>query len=521
MSPARARQAGVCLHITSLPGPYGIGELGRAARDWIDALAAARLSVWQFLPTGPTGFGDSPYQPLSTFAGNELLIDIGNLLKLELIDPADTAGLREMPTEHVDFGKLIPVKSGLLTRAAANFEARAGAALRAERDAFVAAHDESWLHDYALFRALKADHEQRPWTEWEAPLMRRDPPALARASREFAVQIEHSKTLQFLFARQWYALHQYARERNVTLFGDMPIYIALDSADAWAHPELLLTDSTGRPALVAGVPPDYFSADGQLWGNPLYDWHYHEQHGFAWWQQRLAHACRQADLVRIDHFRGFDAFWAIPADSPTARHGEWLIGPGDSLFTALRTTLGELPLVAEDLGIITASVEDLRDRQNLPGMRVLQFELTGESFSADALPANSVCYTGTHDNDTTAGWFRGSPSDLRSAGQIAADQLTILQRTHGNPDTIAADVIRTAFASPAWLALAPAQDYLGLGSEARLNTPGTTEGNWQWRLNAQLPGELIDTIAGWVAASARCNNSNPAARVNQAPDQPA
>ncbi len=350
--------------------------------------------------------------------------------------------------------------------------------------------------------------------------MRRDPPALARAGREFALQIEHSKTLQFLFTRQWSALHRYAQERSVTLFGDMPIYIALDSADAWAHPELLLTDSDGKPALVAGVPPDYFSAEGQLWGNPLYDWHYHEQHGFAWWQQRLAHACRQADLVRIDHFRGFDSFWAIPADSPTARHGEWLTGPGDSLFTALRAALGELPLVAEDLGIITPSVEALRDRQNLPGMRVLQFELTAEHFSADTLPVNSVCYTGTHDNDTTAGWFRGSPSDLRNADEIAADQFTILKRTGGNPDTIAGDVIRTAFASPAWLALAPAQDYLNLGSEARLNTPGTTEGNWQWRLSTGLAGNLIETVAGWVTASARCSGLDTAARANARPDRP-
>jgi 4-alpha-glucanotransferase len=333
--------------------------------------------------------------------------------------------------------------------------------------------------------------------------MRREAPALARASREHSEQITHSKTLQFLFARQWSALHRYARERNITLFGDMPIYIALDSADAWGHPELLLTDSDGTPTLVAGVPPDYFSADGQLWGNPLYDWHYHEQHGFAWWQRRLAHACRQADLVRIDHFRGFESFWAIPADAPTARHGHWLAGPGDTLFAALRSTLGELPLVAEDLGIITPAVEALRDRQNLPGMRVLQFELTAESFAAGALPVSSVCYTGTHDNDTTAGWFRGSPNDLRSADQIAADQATILERTGGSPETIAADVINTAFATPAWLAIAPLQDYLGLGSEARLNRPGTTEGNWQWRLKTALSGEVIEAIAGQVEASGR------------------
>ena len=460
------KQAGVCLHLTSLPGNYGIGELGAAAHDFIDVLAAMNLSVWQFLPTGPTAFGDSPYQPLSAFAGNEMLIDMENLVELSLLKRTEVDVLRHLPAASVDYGRLIPLKSKLLTQAAANFERWAGAELKAQFEQFIGHNDKSWLHDYALFRALKDHHQQRPWTEWDPAYSRRDSAALRQFAGNHVQQISTVKILQFLFDRQWATLRDYATRRGITLFGDMPIYIALDSAD------------------------------GQLWGNPLYDWDYHASHGFAWWVERLTHASALNDLTRIDHFRGFDSYWAIPAEATTARQGSWEPGPGDAIFTAVRAALGDLPIVAEDLGIITPEVDKLRDRQGLPGMRVMQFDIVADYFRLDAIAENCVCYTGTHDNDTTVGWFHGSPGDQRSAAAILADQHLILARTHGHANSIHTDVIRLAFDSNARLAIAPLQDYLGLGSEARFNIPGTSNNNWRWRLQpGQLTAAFIDAIA--------------------------
>jgi len=502
------KRAGVCLHITSLPGPYGIGEIGRSARDFVDTMNKMRLRVWQFLPLGPTAYGDSPYQPLSTFAGNEMLIDIGDLVARGLLTEEEVEPLTRLPCDFVDYGALIPVKNRLLRIAAGRFEERADADLRAECDAFVARHEGAWLHDYALYRILKAQHDEKPWPQWDPCYVHRDPAALAGLKSGANAEIAAIKVIQFLFHRQWQALRRCAHEHGITLFGDMPIYIALDSADAWAHPEILNIDRDGHPAAVAGVPPDYFSEDGQLWGNPLYDWDVHAANQYRWWVDRLRAATELADIVRIDHFRGFEGYWAVPADSETARNGAWMPGPGDALFDAMRDALGHLPIVAENLGVITPEVEALRERHRLPGMVVLQFTVADPDFELCNVEENSVVYTGTHDNDTTVGWFTGSPRDIRSRAEIEATQQAALSMTVGTPETIHDDMIRAAFSTDARLAVAPLQDYLGLGSEARINVPGTTGNNWRWRVSGmQLSNAICEHVAGLVRASGRAVDS--------------
>lgn len=498
------RRAGVCMHLTSLPGPYGIGELGKAAQSFIDAMRQMQLSVWQFLPVGPTAYGDSPYQPLSTFAGNEMLVDIGNLVEQKLLTKAEVAELTTLPQEYVDYGALIPLKTRLLNTAASRFSNAASADVLADYRVFLDRNDAAWLHDYALFRILKSRHDDRPWPEWRAEYVRRDADSLRALEHAAREQIESLKIIQFLFFSQWHALREYAHAQGVLLFGDMPIYIAGDSADAWADPELLKLDDHGHPHAVAGVPPDYFSEDGQLWGNPLYDWKRHADSGFQWWIDRLRATSELVDLVRIDHFRGFESYWAIPADAETARNGRWEPGPGDAIFVAIREALGTLPIIAEDLGVITPEVEGLRDRHAMPGMRVLQFDVGGEGFALDDIGRNSVCYTGTHDNDTTVGWFRGSPDDMRSDDEIRQTQDAVLALTGGSPKTVHTDLIRAAFSTDACMAIAPLQDFLGLGSEARTNTPGKPGGNWRWRLNdTQLTAEFCDNVALMVKKSGR------------------
>jgi 4-alpha-glucanotransferase len=500
----RQRQAGVCLHITSLPGPYGIGEIGAAARQFIDHMVKMGLSVWQFLPLGPTAYGDSPYQPLSTFAGNEMLIDIGNLIHLGLLDEDEVKELTTLPKEHVDYGALIPIKNRLLYHAAGRFELRVRKAIAEDFRRFLERNDAEWLHDYALFRILKTKHRERPWPEWRPEFVHRDADALARVERQEAHRLRAIKIIQYLFFRQWSELRDYAHERGVTLFGDMPIYIALDSSDAWANREILRLDEDGRPDAVAGVPPDYFAEDGQLWGNPLYDWDKHAADGYSWWVDRLRATAELTDLVRIDHFRGFEAYWAIPADAETARTGAWEPGPCDAIFNAMREALGNLPIVAENLGVITPAVEGLRERFRMPGMYVLQFDVCDPEFSLDDVDENSVCYTGTHDNDTTIGWFHGSPDDIRSKEEIHHARRSVLSMTGGSARTVHTDLIRLAFSTRARLAIAPMQDYLGLGSEARTNVPGTLGGNWRWRLiDAQLTDEFCDNVASLVITSDR------------------
>jgi len=499
------KKAGVGMHFTSLPGPYGIGDIGDSALAFIDRLVSMNIGFWQFLPTGPTAYGDSPYQPLSAFAGNEMLIGIEPLVRLSLLENGEADALRALPAEYVDYGKLIPIKQALLTRAAERFAQVADTELKSAYEAFLALHERRWLGDYATYRILKTRHGERPWPEWEKPFVQRHPDVMRQFKLDHRVDIENVKITQFLFDQQWRKLRQYAHGNGISLFGDMPIYIALDSADAWAHPEILLIDKNGRPSHVAGVPPDYFSADGQLWGNPLYDWKYHESRGYQWWQERLQHAASQLDLVRIDHFRGFESFWAVPYGAETARGGEWWPGPGDGLFNALKTALGGLPIVAEDLGVITPEVDALRHRHRLPGMKVLQFEVGDPDFDVDDIGRNCVCYTGTHDNDTTVGWFKGGTDDTRTAEEIANDRKNVLKVTSGHEQTIHLDLVRLALNSQARLAVVPMQDFLGLGSDSRLNRPGTTANNWRWRATeAQLSAEFCRSIADLIKETARC-----------------
>lgn len=501
---AMRRQAGVYLHLTSLPGPYGIGEIGVAARAFVDTMRAMELSVWQFLPLGPTAYGDSPYQPLSTFAGNEMLVDIDDLIGLGLLVDDEVAELTTLPSSYVDYGTLIPIKNRLLNLAASRFDETVSETIQSEFTRFLERNDRAWLNDYATFRILKTSHGERPWPEWRPEFVHRDADALARLEIIESDRIRAIKIIQYLFFRQWFRLRDYAHAHGVTLFGDMPICIALDSSDAWANRDMLRIDDDGRPDHVAGVPPDYFSDDGQLWGNPLYDWSQHAADGYQWWVDRLRATSELADIVRIDHFRGFESYWAVPAAAETARDGAWEPGPGDAIFDAMKKALGTLPIVAEDLGVITPEVEGLRDRHNIPGMVVLQFDIGDHQFRLEAVSENSVCYTGTHDNDTTLGWFNGSPGDIRSSDEIRETQRAALAKTGGRAESIHTDLIRLAFSTNSHLAIAPMQDYLGLGSEARINTPGTSGGNWQWRvLDTQLSSELCDNIGSMVIASGR------------------
>ena len=498
------REAGVLMHITSLPGPYGIGEIGAHARAFVDRLCDMKLSVWQFLPTGPTAYGDSPYQALSTFAGNEMLIDIGELIELGLLAEDEVVDLTALPENFVDYGALIPIKNRLLDLAAERFNALANDELRAAYRSFLAANNERWLHDYAVFRILKSRHKERPWPEWEPEYVHRVPRAMQQLEDSAEKPIEHIKIIQCLFDYQWQGFRSYANRRGIRLFGDLPICIALDSADAWANREMLQMDRDGHPGHVAGVPPDYFSEDGQLWGNPLYAWEHHRQTGYAWWIDRLRASADLVDLVRIDHFRGFESYWSVPADSDTAKIGAWEPGPGDSLFDAMRDALGDLPIVAENLGVITPEVEALRERHDIPGMHVLQFDVSDEAIDINDFEANSVTYTGTHDNDTTVGWFRGSPGDIRTQEEIQRTQELALEKTGGAAETIHLDMIRTAFATNSKISIAPMQDYLGLGSEARINIPGTSSNNWRWRVrDAQLSDALCAGVAAMVEVAGR------------------
>lgn len=498
------RVAGVGMHFASLPGPYGIGDIGQSALSFLDSMNEMNIKVWQFLPTGPTAYGDSPYQPLSAFAGNENLIDIKPLLQAGLIRNDETSVLQELSAEFVDYGKLIPAKSGLLKLAAERFAGNVFADYKLGYEEFLHQFDAAWLDDYALFRVLKSRNGERAWPQWESKHALRDSLALQQVRNDSRRQMDQIKILQFLFHQQAKALHSRAREQGITLFSDMPIYIALDSADAWASPELLRIDKNGQPSHVAGVPPDYFSEDGQLWGNPLYDWDHHAETGFEWWVDRMRQASSMSDIVRIDHFRGFESYWSVPAESTTARNGEWQSGPGGELFTAMRAALGRLPIVAEDLGFITSQVHELRQMHDIPGMRVLQFDVNDPAFQIENIEENSVCYTGTHDNDTTVGWFQGGQDDIRDHHEIESSRENALRLTGGSPNTIHSDMIKLAFSSKARIAIAPMQDYLGLGSESRLNTPGTTHGNWRWRLPpGQLTPDRCESISNLVRDSSR------------------
>jgi 4-alpha-glucanotransferase len=475
------RSCGILLHPTSLPGRYGIGDLGDEAARFVDFLAEGRQGLWQVLPLGPTGYGDSPYQSFSAFAGNPLLVSPDRLVERGLLDRRDVAHPPRFSHERVEYGPVIEYKRELLARACERFRHDADTAMRREFAAFCSDAG-PWLETYVLFHAIKAWRGGEPWSEWEARLALRDPAALAEAAEALRVEVDSARVAQYLFFSQWRELREYAALRDVSIVGDAPIFVAYDSADVWANRELFKLDAHGRPLVVAGVPPDYFSETGQLWGNPIYDWRRMRETGFAWWIDRIRAALSTVDLLRIDHFRGFAACWEVPAGEPTAVDGSWVEVPGRELFEAVRDALGDPPILAEDLGIITPDVDALREEFGFPGMRVLQFGF-GEGAVSRNLPhnfdANSVVYTGTHDNDTTVGWFRsGKGRAARKERTYCRDYLNAGPEIHWS-------FIRAAYASVARTAIVPMQDALGLGSEARMNLPASSEGNWDWRMPAR------------------------------------
>ncbi len=486
------RAAGIILHPTSLPGPYGIGDLGPEAHRWVDWLASTGCGLWQVLPLNPTGYGDSPYQSFSAFAGNPYLVSPDLLAADGLLVDTDLADVPAFPPERVDYGAVIPWKVGLLDRA---YDRLVASGLRPDFDAFVTA-EAAWLDDFALFMALKDAHGGGAWTGWPAPVRDRDPQALAAARTEHAGLVDRHAFRQFLFFRQWGAVRARAAGHGIRIVGDAPIFVAHDSADVWAHRDLFFVEPDGSPTVVAGVPPDYFSATGQLWGNPLYDWEAHAATGYAWWISRLRAALRQVDLLRIDHFRAFADYWEIPAGAETAVHGRWVDGPGKAFFDAVEEALGELPIIAEDLGELSEQVPELLRAVELPGMRIFQFAFDGEpEFFPHRYPEQCVAYTGTHDNDTTNGWFRSATPAQR------AEALAYLG---SDGEDFAGAMIARLWASDAAFVLAPLQDFLRLGSEARMNLPGRMGGNWAWRLAPGAPAQgLAAEIRGLNEATGR------------------
>ncbi len=472
------RRAGVLLHLTSLPGAEHHGALGASARRFVDLIAASGFTVWQMLPVGPVDEDRSPYFSRSVHAGDAALIDLDELIAAGWIAPGTPHPAE--PTAHFRKRRLLEALIG--------FENRADAGTRADYEQFVELH-RGWLLDDGLYLAVKAEHQGLPWWQWRPQLRDRESTALAAAHERHRAAVEHFVFEQFLFDRQWRALKEHARQRGVALFGDIPIYVAHDSVETWAHRANFRLDAQGLPVAVAGVPPDYFSAEGQLWGNPLYDWRAMQRDGFSWWLTRLATQLERFDLLRIDHFRGLESYWEVPAGAASARAGAWQPAAGAALIERMREKYARLPFVAEDLGVITPAVEQLRRRFDLPGMRILQFAFDG-SPANPYLPHNhqarTVVYTGTHDNDTTLGWFRSLDANAR--GQV-------LDYLGCRAEEVLPSMIRAALGSVAELAILPLQDLLALGSEARMNTPGTTSGNWRWSFEwQQIP---VDFDARW------------------------
>ncbi len=485
-----ARSSGILLHPTSFPSPFGIGDLGAQAYRFIDFLKESYQQYWQVLPLGPTGFGNSPYMCYSAMAGNPLLISLEKLRDDGLLSDEDLANYPQLPPERVDYQQVAENKIPLLQKACANFKNNA----TPERQQAFAEFCQSkayWLDDYALFMALKNDQHSASWHTWEEGLAKRQPEALEAAQRRLVGEIFYHRFLQYEFFRQWSELKHYANENGIHIIGDIPIYVAHDSADVWGHPDIFCLDKeTGEAASMAGVPPDYFSATGQLWGNPVYDWEELQKREFKWWIQRFEAMLDYVDIIRIDHFRGFESFWAVPQGEETAINGEWIKAPGEELFETIRQKLGTLPVLAEDLGIITPEVEALRDQFEFPGMKVLHFAFGSDPanpFLPFNLPRNCVIYTGTHDNDTTVGWFN-------NISDYERHNLSLYMGCF-SADGIHWDLIRLALSSVGNMAIIPLQDILGLGTEARMNFPSKAEGNWEWRYNPEaLTPELRDKL---------------------------
>jgi 4-alpha-glucanotransferase len=483
------RAAGILLHPTSLPSRGGIGDLGPAAYQFVDFLAAARQGVWQVLPLGPIGYGNSPYSATSAFAGNPLLISLERLADHGWIDRAK---LDSLPSEPgvVEYDQVFSQKTPLLFEAGRNFIASGSGEARARFDRF-RADNAWWLDDFVLFDALRAQQKLEGWNQWPRDLAHRELPALEKAREEFAFDLEIRCALQFAFYEQWKALRRYCSERAIRIVGDVAIFVNHDSADVWTHPDLFRLDANLDPEVVAGVPPDFFSKTGQRWGNPLYRWDVMKSGGYQWWIERLRWATRNCDYIRLDHFRGFEQFWEIPAADPTAVSGRWVDGPKDDLFNKLRDALGGLPFFAEDLGYITPEVHALRERLQIPGMAVLQFGFGDEGahiYLPHRCDRERVIYTGTHDNDTTAGWWNSGAAEHERRNAEA-----YMGRSE---DGVHWSFIRAAQSSAASLSVAPMQDVLGLGSEARMNTPSVYGGNWRWRFNpTQITPELSAKLA--------------------------
>jgi len=486
------RGTGVLLHPTALPGAQGCGVFDQHAVRFLDFLQAAGLKYWQVCPLGPTGYGDSPYQCYSAFAGNPALVDLATLVRYGLLPASELTAFTALPTDQVDFEAIARLKPRLLQTAHVLFKQKQPSLPYGDYAAFCR-REAHWLDAYAYYRALKDHFGGKPWWEW--PAEARDyPRALKSALRaRLADASDAWRFGQYLFFGQWAQLRAAARERGIQIIGDLPIFVAGDSADAWANPQLFeLNPKTLQPVAVAGVPPDYFSADGQMWGNPLYDWKAHRADGYAWWCARLRASLELCDVVRIDHFRGFDAYWRIPLPAANARTGAWVPGPGLDLFRAFQRTLPGARIIAEDLGILTDSVNQLRADTGLPGMLVLQFAWGSDaknSYLPHNAPCNAVIYPGTHDNDTTAGWYR-------TATEYERDRVRRYLRVSG--EDVAWDFIRTSYASPARLAVVPLQDVLALGSEARFNTPGVAAGNWRWRCRAEQLEKLFNGTANYL-----------------------
>ncbi|MGO4879261.1 MAG: 4-alpha-glucanotransferase [Bryobacteraceae bacterium] len=476
------RSSGILLHPTSLPGRFGIGDLGPEAFRFVDFLAAAGQRIWQVLPLGPTGYGDSPYQLFSAFAGNPLLISPEQLAEEGLLTRAELAHTPEFPPDQTDFACVIPFKFGLLRTAFERF-----------KTTWKNREFDSWLPDFALFMALKMAHGgEAIWSRWEPDIAARKPSAMEVWREGLADEIAFVEFTQYMFHRQWRSLHDYAHERGIRIMGDLPIYVAHDSADVWANPDLFQLDAAGDPLVMSGVPPDYFSATGQLWGNPIYRWDRMAHNGYRWWIDRMRWTTSIVDMVRLDHFRGLEAYWEVPAGETTARNGRWVKGPGAALFEAFQEALGELPIVAENLGVITPEVEAIRTQFGFPGMAILQFAFGKDPQAPDFKPHNyprdRVAYTGTHDNDTTVGWWTstGAGDSTRTAADIQEERDFTRKYLASDGRDIHWVFIRALMASVANTVLFPLQDVLGLGSEARMNTPAVPSGNWRWRYRAEM-----------------------------------
>ena len=495
------RASGILLHPTSLPGPFGSGDFGRDAYKFVDWLVSAGQTYWQVLPMGAIGPGNSPYMSSSAFAGSILLVDLFELAGQGWLSHSELIPHPEFRADRVNFALLQPFRIELLRRAAKRFFASSDIKMHSAYEEFCAAESE-WLQDYALFMTVAERQNWCVWNHWPEDLALRNPRALLNVEKTCADEIGFWKFSQWCFARQWSKLKQYANERGVRIIGDVPIFVAYQSADVWSHQELFELDEQGRASVVAGVPPDYFSETGQLWGNPLYRWSVHEETGYAWWIARLRHALEQADLVRIDHFRGFAAYWEVPGDAPNAIHGRWKPGPGEKLFEAFEKTFPQLPVIAEDLGLITPDVVELRDKFRLPGMRILQFAF-GEGEINHFLPhnyvENTIAYTGTHDNDTTIGWWKTVSDHERSfaLSYLGSDGHDIHQH-----------MMRAISSSVANVVIFPMQDVLGLSSEDRMNYPGKPVGNWEWRFSwDQILPEQTQALATMSREHGRCTSA--------------